>query len=46
VTANVEASRIPKAQSGLESLIWTMAAHSASDKVPDEAVAAIATAAA
>jgi hypothetical protein len=45
-TANAEASRIPKALSGLESLIRTMAAHTTSGKVPDEAVAAIAAAAA
>jgi hypothetical protein len=45
-TANAEASRIPQALSGLESLLRTMAAHSASGKVPDEAVTAIAAAAA
>jgi hypothetical protein len=45
-TANAEASRIPKALSGMESLIRTMAARSASGQVPDEAVAAIAAAAA
>jgi hypothetical protein len=45
-TANAEASRIRQALSGLESPLRTMAAHSASGKVPDEAVTAIAAAAA